>query len=45
MNCDSGASRVDEFCGGTSAGGVMRRCDRFRTSLDLSAKSHECYGT
>ena len=31
--------------GGTSAGGVTRRCDRFGTSQDLSAKSHECYGT
>ena len=30
--------------GGTSAGGVMRRCDRLGTSQDLSAKSHECYG-
>jgi len=29
----------------TSAGGVTRRCDRFGTSHDLSAKSCECYGT
>jgi len=42
--CDSGASRVDEFQGGTSAGGVTRRHDRFGTSQDLSAKSCECYG-
>ena len=25
--------------------GVMRRHDRFGTSQDLSAKSHECFGT
>jgi len=31
--------------GGTSAGGVTRGCDRFRTSQYLSAKSCECYGT
>ena len=42
--CDSGASRVDEFWGRTSARGVMRRCDRFVTSQDLSAKSHQYYG-
>ena len=24
--------------------GVIRGHDRFRTSQDLSAKSHECYG-
>ena len=31
--------------GGTSTGGVTRGCDRFGTSQDLSAKSHDCYGT
>src|SRR5882724_11900568 len=29
--CDSGASRADEFQGGTSAKGGDRGCDRFRT--------------
>ena len=37
-----GASKVDEFQGGTSAG-VMRRCDIFGTSQYLSAKSLGCY--
>ena len=43
-SCDCSASRVDEFQGGTSAGGVTKRCDRFGTSQDFSAKSCECYG-
>ena len=42
-SCDSGASRADEFRGGTSARVCDRGCDRFGTSRDLSAKSRECY--